>query len=39
MHEVQGELLWSHFVMKVYQNIHLHQILDKFETGPYEVKN
>ena len=25
--------------MKVYQNIHLYQILDKFETGPYEVKN
>ena len=21
--------------MKVYQNIHLHQIMDKFETGPY----
>ena len=24
--------------MKVYQNIHFHQLLDKFETGSYEVK-
>ena len=61
MYELQGELLWLHFVrrpfvvnicscehstvyslhpiiMKVYQNIHLDDFLDKYETGSCLVK-